>query len=80
MADLANANLNDMIEWLRDYWRYHPYDTVRDTEIVRNSVPAEAPHRMTTRGGMDAFRHRMLQEQVNNTRDHLVAQYWVFHP
>ena len=80
MAQLANAEIYDMIGWLRDYWRYHPYDTLRDNDIVRDSVPAEAYHRMTTRGGMEAFRNRMLQEQDNNPRDYLVAQYWIFHP
>ena len=79
MADLADAEIYDMIGWLRDYWWYHQHDAVRDYEIVRDSVPAEAYHRMTTRGGMEAFRNRMLQERDNNPLDYLVAQYWTFH-
>jgi hypothetical protein len=80
MAESANANFFDQIDWLRDYWICHPYDPLYDAEIIGLRVPPPQHEYRVTRVRWTAFRHRMLLKLQNNPRDHLVAQYWKFHP
>lgn len=78
MAQLAtDEDAVHQIDWLREYWGFHPYDEQRDAPLINPPHPTTSRH--FTRARWNEFRFAMGRRLQTNPGDPLVAQYWKFH-
>ena len=76
MTESVNANLFHQIEWLNDYWTFHPYNPQIDADIVGLRLPDEYKRDVV----LDVAARNDFRVKMCHIRDHLVARYWANHP
>jgi hypothetical protein len=80
MTESVNANLFHQIDWLNDYWTFHPYSPHHDADIIGLRLPDEYKRHSIDNNTMLIDFRMSMRQRLNDARDHLVARYWANHP